>query len=398
MFLFIYLSAYQFFVYLSIRLSICLSVYLPLGLSVYLCVCLSVYLLVCLTFCLSVYLSVFLSVFLSIFLSIYLPIYLSICLSVCLSVCLCIYVFVYLSCPSAYLFFCLCLSICLSVCLSVYLSRCLSVCLSVCLFIYLFVYVSFCLSVYLLIYLSVYLSLFLFVCLSVSVFFCLSVCLSVSLSLCLFVCLSVCLSTRVPEAGVRLPRKLLRKAAGLPGTVAVLLSTGVVHSLPTCRREEELWGIADIAHKEGAFHALRSLVSLEGLVSSLFCVLAFETVILGFLPLCWSWLGLWFLGSAAFAFCFILFFFFFFFFFCELCLKSLVWRTPCFGWPAQAHAHFLMGCELRSRRAGDHMASRGRGILAAAIPFHPNAPWNSCSRVWSNLERVTLFWVWIRSV
>jgi len=36
------------------------------------------------------------------------------------------------------------------------------------------------------------------------------------------VCLSFWLSTRVPEAGVKLPRKLLRKAVGVPGAVAVL--------------------------------------------------------------------------------------------------------------------------------------------------------------------------------
>ena len=64
----------------------------------------------------------------------------------------------------------------------------------------------------------------------------------------------------VPEAGAKLPRKLLRKAVGVPGAVDVLLHTGLVHSLPTSRREEELWGVADITHKEGTFKALRSLV------------------------------------------------------------------------------------------------------------------------------------------
>ena len=66
------------------------------------------------------------------------------------------------------------------------------------------------------------------------------------------------------------------------------LYTGLVHSLPTSRREEELWGVADITHKEGTFQALRSLVWLDGLIWSLFCVLAFWNCYSGFLPLCWS--------------------------------------------------------------------------------------------------------------
>ena len=59
------------------------------------------------------------------------------------------------------------------------------------------------------------------------------------------------------------PRHLmyLKQAQSCPGSCSERpLATRLVHSLPTSRREEELWGVADITHKEGTFQALRSLV------------------------------------------------------------------------------------------------------------------------------------------